>query len=86
MNIYMDIWNYIKNDLWKSNVMVANPELVQRKARYTTVRPGHPGLDGNDTVTTRVIFETEKKNYALASSIKAKRSAISLEDVLSTLC
>lgn len=27
--------------------MVAASELVQRKARYRTVRPGHPGLDGH---------------------------------------
>lgn len=67
--------------------MVATPEPVQRKAGN---RPGHPGLDGkNHTGRTRVTFETEtgkKKNYALASSIKLKRSAISLEDVSWTLC
>lgn len=55
--------------------MVATPELVQRKARDTTARPGHQGLDGkNDTRRTRVIFETEteKKITLLPPALSLK--------------
>lgn len=66
--------------------MVAASELVQRKARNRTVRPGHPGFDvQSDAWRTGLILEKEmilkKINLALASSIKLKRSAISLADV-----
>lgn len=52
MNIYMDIYNYIKMNNIKATTLWQPPsplELVQRKAFKMTIRPGHPGLMGRMT-------------------------------------